>query len=86
MSERRELLPLARALDELLDTARLSTIEKWCRFASDVRVQSLIFALAQAETMFRKSLGLFRELGAISKTKWVQERLDAIAKSGETSP
>ena len=42
------------ALDELLDTARLSTVEKWCRFASDLRVESPIFALARAETTLRR--------------------------------
>ena len=41
------------ALDELLDTARLSTVQRWCGFASDVRVDAPIFSLAQAETMLR---------------------------------
>ena len=41
------------ALDELLETARLSTVEKWCDLALDAGVGSPIFALAQAETMLR---------------------------------
>ncbi|WP_004175344.1 tetratricopeptide repeat protein [Nitrosospira lacus] len=36
--------------------------------------------LAQAEAMYRKSLGLFRELGATTRAQQVQGLLDAIAK------
>ncbi|HLF00077.1 MAG TPA: hypothetical protein VI540_09285, partial [Gaiellaceae bacterium] len=44
---------LSAALDELLDTARLSTIETWCSFASDAALDAPIFALARAEAALR---------------------------------
>jgi ATP/maltotriose-dependent transcriptional regulator MalT len=44
---------MARALDELLDTARLSTLQKWCDVASEAGIDTPIFAVARAETMLR---------------------------------
>ncbi len=44
---------MRRALDDLLDTARLSTLERWCDFATEVDVVMPIFALARAEIMLR---------------------------------
>lgn len=44
---------MRRALDDLLDTARLSTLQKWCDLAAKVEVDAPIFALARAETMLR---------------------------------
>jgi len=41
------------ALDELLDTARLSTIQRWCDLASAHGVDSPIFSVARAEVMLR---------------------------------
>ena len=41
------------ALDELLDTARLSTIETWCDAASELELDTPAFALAQAEVALR---------------------------------
>jgi DNA-binding NarL/FixJ family response regulator len=41
------------ALDELLDTARLSTIERWCELALEADIGSPIFSLARAEIMLR---------------------------------
>ena len=44
---------MALALDDLLETARLSTLERWCDLARDVGVDSPVFSLARAETMLR---------------------------------
>lgn len=44
---------MQQALDELLDTARLSTLERWCDLATDVGVDAPVFALARAEIMLR---------------------------------
>jgi DNA-binding NarL/FixJ family response regulator len=44
---------MSRALDDLLETARLSTLERWCKLARDVDVDAPIFSLARAETMLR---------------------------------
>ena len=41
------------ALDELLETARLSTVQKWCELAAELGVDSPTFALSQAETVLR---------------------------------
>jgi len=41
------------ALDELLDTARLSTLQKWCDLAAEAGVDAPLFAVARAETMLR---------------------------------
>ena len=51
MAELEDLM--RRALDELLDTARLSTLEKWCDLAAKSELSAPIFALARAETMLR---------------------------------
>jgi DNA-binding CsgD family transcriptional regulator len=49
-----ELEDLMRAaLDELLESARLPTIERWCELARDARLEAPIFSLARAETMLR---------------------------------
>ena len=50
-----ELLDLliAASLDDLLDTARLSTLETWCRLASEADVESALTRLAQAEVRLR---------------------------------
>jgi LuxR family maltose regulon positive regulatory protein len=49
-----ELEPLLlAALDELLDTARLSTLRTWCGLAADSGVESPAFALARAEIALR---------------------------------
>ena len=42
-----------QALDELLDTARLSTLRKWCEHASRSGLDAPIFALARSETSLR---------------------------------
>ncbi len=44
---------MRRALDELLDTARLSTLQKWCDLAAAAGLDAPIFAIARAETMLR---------------------------------
>ena len=41
------------AIDELLEGARLSTLERWCDLALEVDVDAPIFALARAEMMLR---------------------------------
>ena len=47
---------LLAALDELLDTARLSTIETWCALASELELETPAFALARAEVALRRGL------------------------------
>jgi ATP/maltotriose-dependent transcriptional regulator MalT len=50
-----ELEPLLRdALDELLDTARLSTIETWCEMATQLELETPQVALARAEVALRQ--------------------------------
>jgi len=44
---------LGAALDELLETARLSTIETWCEFAIEAGLDEPIYALARAEVALR---------------------------------
>jgi LuxR family maltose regulon positive regulatory protein len=44
---------LEAALDDLLDSARLSTIEDWCDHARGAGLDKAIFALARAETALR---------------------------------
>jgi ATP/maltotriose-dependent transcriptional regulator MalT len=41
------------AIDELLEGARLSTLERWCEVALEADVDAPIFGLARAETMLR---------------------------------
>ncbi len=49
-----DLEPLAcAALDDLLDTARLSTLQRWCEFASDADLDAAIFSVARAEVALR---------------------------------
>ena len=45
---------LLDALDELLDTARLSTIETWCELAAELGLETPAFALARAEVALRR--------------------------------
>ncbi len=49
-----ELAPLLlEALDDLLETARLSTVEAWCDFASQAGLDEPPFSLARAEVALR---------------------------------
>jgi ATP/maltotriose-dependent transcriptional regulator MalT len=49
-----ELEPLlVSALDELLDTARLQTIDNWCLLASEAGVDAPLFSIARAEVSLR---------------------------------
>jgi len=53
-----QLEPLLLAgLDDLLETARLSTIEEWCDFASAAGVDGPVFSLARAEVALRQGRG-----------------------------
>jgi ATP/maltotriose-dependent transcriptional regulator MalT len=45
---------LSEALDDLLDTARLSTIETWCALASEASLESPVFGVARAEVALRR--------------------------------
>jgi len=45
---------LADALDDLLEAARLSTLERWCDFAFDADVASPLFSIASAEVLLRQ--------------------------------
>jgi ATP/maltotriose-dependent transcriptional regulator MalT len=44
---------ISLALDELLDTARLWTLERWCDFASASRAETPVTSLARAELLLR---------------------------------
>lgn len=44
---------MRRGLDELLDTARLSTVQRWCDAAATAGIDTAIVALARAELMLR---------------------------------
>ena len=49
-----ELEPLVRAaMDDLLDTARLPTLHRWCEFASDADLEAATFSVARAEVAVR---------------------------------
>ena len=49
-----EIEPLMRAaLDELLDTARLPTLQKWFEFASEAGLESGVLSVARAEVALR---------------------------------
>ncbi len=49
-----DLAPLLEeALDELLETARLSTIENWCGLAADADLDEPMFSIARAEVALR---------------------------------
>ena len=63
---------MRRALDELLDAARLSTLTKWCDLALAAGVDSPIFAVARAETMLRQ--GRHIEAVAYAEAAAVRER------------
>jgi DNA-binding NarL/FixJ family response regulator len=45
---------LLAALDELLDTARLSTLETWCALAAELDLETPALALARAEVALRR--------------------------------
>jgi DNA-binding CsgD family transcriptional regulator len=53
---------LESALDDLLDTARLSTLERWCEFAYGAQRQTPRASLARAEVLLRHG----RHLEAVS--------------------
>ncbi|MDQ5874711.1 MAG: LuxR C-terminal-related transcriptional regulator, partial [Actinomycetota bacterium] len=44
---------LLEALDELLDSARLSTIEAWCALAAESKMGAPVFSLARSEVALR---------------------------------
>jgi ATP/maltotriose-dependent transcriptional regulator MalT len=44
---------LGTALDELLETARLSTVQRWCALAASADVDAPIFGIASAEVALR---------------------------------
>jgi ATP/maltotriose-dependent transcriptional regulator MalT len=49
-----ELEPLVRAaMDDLLETARLPTLHRWCEFASDADLEAATFSVARAEVAVR---------------------------------
>ena len=45
---------MSAALDELLDAARLVTLEHWCDFAVDAQLTAPLFSVARAEVMLRR--------------------------------
>ena len=60
---------LASAIDELLESARLSTLERWCDFAFDAELDAPIFSLARAEVLLRRG----RHLDAIAHAETAAE-------------
>jgi DNA-binding NarL/FixJ family response regulator len=56
---------LSAAMDELLDSARLSTLERWCDFAFDAHLDAPLFAVARAEVLLRNG----RHLEAIANAE-----------------
>jgi ATP/maltotriose-dependent transcriptional regulator MalT len=44
---------LSVAIDELLDSARLSTLERWCEFAAEAGLDAPIVSVARAEVLLR---------------------------------
>src|SRR5262249_27336025 len=61
------------ALDELLDSARLSTLDRWCDFANDARLDAPVFSIARAEVLLRHG----RHVEAIAHAE------SAVESSGE---
>ena len=66
---------LAEALDELLETARLSTISRWCDLATADDLEEPIFALARAEVTLR----LGRHVEAMAHAEDAASRDPALA-------
>jgi ATP/maltotriose-dependent transcriptional regulator MalT len=74
------------ALDDLLDSARLSTIETWTIFASDAELHAPVFALARSEVALR--LGRYMEAQAFAETAAEQDwdqRSRALAIAGRAA-
>ncbi len=44
---------LSAAIDDLLESARLSTVERWCDFARDADLDAPLFSVARAEVLLR---------------------------------
>jgi LuxR family maltose regulon positive regulatory protein len=75
-----ELEPLLQgALDELLETARLRTIETWCDLASDWGLDSPAFAVARAEVALRR--GRHGEAQAFAEAAAAPERPDLVLRA-----
>ncbi len=70
---------MSAALDELLDTGRLSTLEKWCELATRTGVQAPITSLAQAEVAFRR--GRYVEAVAHAESAAIAEAISYRALS-----
>ncbi len=70
---------ISAALDELLDTGRLSTLEKWCELAVRTGVQAPITALARAEVAFRR--GHYVEAVAYAESAAIAEAISYRALS-----
>lgn len=45
---------MADAIDDLLDSARLSTLDRWCDFADDAGLDAPVFSIARAEVLLRR--------------------------------
>jgi LuxR family transcriptional regulator, maltose regulon positive regulatory protein len=61
---------LADAIDDLLDSGRLSTLELWCEFAHEADIDAPLFSLARAEVTLR----LGRHVEAISHAEGAAQR------------
>ncbi|MEX2613881.1 MAG: LuxR C-terminal-related transcriptional regulator [Gaiellaceae bacterium] len=74
---------LLEALDELLDSARLSTLESWCSYARKCRITRPVFSLAGAEAALRQGrhveAQMLAELAASSEEPEVPFRALAVA-------
>ena len=45
---------LASSIDDLLDSGRLSTLERWCDFVLDVELEAPLYSIARAEVQLRR--------------------------------
>lgn len=76
---------LADALEDLLDTARLSTIEAWCTHASECDLEAVLFSIARAETLLRHGrlaeAQTFAEAAAASETRFTFRALSVAGRA-----
>jgi LuxR family transcriptional regulator, maltose regulon positive regulatory protein len=85
--DQRELLEplLAEALDDLLDTARLSTIETWCALADDWHLTEPIVCIARAEVALRHGrhaeAQMFAEVAATGSAESVVRALSIAGRA-----
>ena len=73
------------ALDDLLDTARLSTLERWCEFASATQRQTPVASLARAEILLRSGRHLEATAHAENASKDPEIAFRALSVAGRAA-